>query len=178
MYASVTHRCQQGDRLKKYFLAFQRKGPLTAGLRHRKSSLIFFHALLSLSLSFSLSPNSSCSVKRNWIIIPPCVAQHSRPHFHTGYSSVSVVTHLTGINLQYKPAQYPEQPHWTLSSDTSLNSNSAVYLCDSAVHHVKYYKHFIAFIVKYHRHPLSPVHTLSLDSIYIFFHQKQSSPDH
>lgn len=40
MFVSITHRCQQGDRLEKYFLACQRTDPLTGGLRHRKSSVI------------------------------------------------------------------------------------------------------------------------------------------
>lgn len=40
MFVSITHRCQQGDRLEKYFLACQRRDPLTGGLRHRKFSVI------------------------------------------------------------------------------------------------------------------------------------------
>lgn len=47
MFVSITRRCQQGDRLEKYFLACQRRDPLTGGLRHRKSS-DSFHGLLSV----------------------------------------------------------------------------------------------------------------------------------
>lgn len=66
MFVSVTHWCQQGDRLEKYFLACQRKGPLTGGLRHHKSSVILSMPLsLYVSLSLSRSPNSSCSVENN-----------------------------------------------------------------------------------------------------------------
>lgn len=64
MFVSVTHWCQQGDRLEKYFLACQRKGPLTGGLRHHKSSVILSMPL-SLSLRLFLSPNSGCSVENN-----------------------------------------------------------------------------------------------------------------
>lgn len=46
MFVSITRRCQQGDRLEKYFLACQRRDPLT-GLRHRKSC-DSFHGLLSV----------------------------------------------------------------------------------------------------------------------------------
>lgn len=90
MYVSVTRRCQQGDRLEKYFLACPRKGPLTGGLRHHKSSVI-----LSMPLSLchspcrSLSLNSRCSVESNLIHNFPSgsvnwsLTRLGRPHVHT-----------------------------------------------------------------------------------------------
>lgn len=47
MFVSITRRCQQGDRLEMYFLACQRRDPLTGGLRRRKSC-DSFHGLLSV----------------------------------------------------------------------------------------------------------------------------------
>lgn len=71
MFVSVPRPCQRGDRLGKYFLACQRREPLTGGLRHRKSCHSF-HGLLSLSFLpslLSLSPRFSSREKPTEVII-------------------------------------------------------------------------------------------------------------
>lgn len=62
MFVSITPWFQQGDRLEKYFLGCQRKGPLTGGLRHHKSSVILSMPLFSpLALSYFYASNSLCT---------------------------------------------------------------------------------------------------------------------
>lgn len=164
MFVSITPSFQQGDRLEKYFLACQRKGPLTGGLRHHKSSVILSMPLsLAPSLTFcvSLSPYSSCRVENNPIHNFPRVALWISPsHRITGVTftrSLFISVKHSKLALTSRPVQHPEQPHWTVSTDTSLSSNSATYLCDSVMYfYVKYYVQVLfygAFIVKYHRHP-------------------------
>lgn len=65
MFVSVTRPFQHGDRLEKYFLACQRRDPLTGGLRHRKSSVI---------LSTAFSPSLLLS-----LLSEPTFQQHCKP---------------------------------------------------------------------------------------------------
>lgn len=72
MFVSITRPCQQGDRLEKYFLACQRRDPLTGGLRHHKSSVILstaFSPSLPLSILSERTFRQQCKTDRSHYFI-------------------------------------------------------------------------------------------------------------
>lgn len=122
MFVSITPWFQQGDRLKKYFLGCQRKGPLTGGLRHHKSSVILSMPLFSpLTLSYFDASNSLCTENNPIQNFRPRVSLNLDPHTLSDGRNFDTIP-ICWRQTCSKPS-VPVQPCWTLSADTSLSSN-------------------------------------------------------
>lgn len=139
MFVSITPWFQQGDRLEKYFLGCQRKGPLTGGLRHHKSSVILSMPLFSpLTLSYFYASNSLRTENNPIQNFRPRVPLNLDPHTLSDGRNFDTIP-ICWRQTCPKPSE-PVQPRWTLSADTSLSSNGATYLHDAAMYdYVKYY---------------------------------------